>query len=140
MAYWIKIEFERHQYVVDLDQISSFICHPQGKIAFYLPHTSDLIVINVHNRPDDYQQVKSYLYQLTHHSLLGNWIKILYERQEYIIDLQRIASFCYSKQGKISFWLSGMNNPIILTQEADPIGYDKILNFVAQKTGQSLIY
>lgn len=139
MTYWIKIEFERHQYVVDLDQVSSFRCHPQGKIEFYLPHTSELIIINYHNRPDDYQHIITYLNQLTNHSLLGNWIKILYERKEYIIDLNRIASFCYSQQGKIAFWLPGMANPIILTPEADEQSYYKIFNFIQQKTGQSLI-
>jgi len=138
VAYWLKIEFERNQYVVDLDQINAFICHPQGKIDFYLPHTSVLIVINYHNRPDDYYEIISYLNQITNHSLMGNWLKFLYERKEYIIDLNRLGSFCYSKQGKISFWLPGITTPLIITQEADNQTYAKILNFIERKTGQSL--
>jgi hypothetical protein len=137
VAYWIKIEFERNQYVVDLDQISTFICHHQGKIDFCLPYTSQTIVVNYHNRAEDYQEIIAYINQLTNHSLMSNWIKIFYERKEYIIDLDRVGSFCYSQRGKISFWLQGINTPIILTPETDENSYYKILNFVKEKTGQS---
>ena len=139
VAYWIKIEFERNEYVVDLDQVNTFVCHPHKKIDFYLPNTSQMIVINYYNHSEDYKKIIDYINHITDHSVVGNWIKFLYERKEYVVDLNRIASFCYSPQEKISFWLPGVNTPIILTKEADKIGYSKILNFVKDKTGQSFI-
>jgi len=139
VAYWIKIEFERNEYLVDLDSISTFICHPQGKIDFYLPYTSVMIVVNYYNRPDDYYEIFSYLNQISNHSLMGHWLKFPYERKEYIIDLNRIATFCYAKQEKISFWVCGQSNPIVITKESDENTYHKLLNFIEQKTGKTFV-
>ncbi|NES83596.1 MAG: hypothetical protein F6K10_20515 [Moorea sp. SIO2B7] len=138
MAYWVKVEFERNKYIIDLDQISAFVCTPNGKITLWLPNGSMPIIVNRQNKPDDYQQVQSYINKLSAHSLLGSWIKLLYDRCEYLIDLDRISTFCYSNNQKLTFWLPESSTPIVITKQANPQGYQKVITFILRKTGQSI--
>ena len=139
MAYWVKVTFERNKYIVDLDRVSAFVCAPHGKINFWLPDASLPIIINQQSRPNDYQQLLNYINQISAHSLTGSWITLLYERCEYIIDLNRITSFCYSYSDKLTFWLPDSSTAIVITKQSDPEGYQKLMNFIGQKTGQSIL-
>lgn len=135
MAYWIKVNHERNEYVVDLDRLSVFICAPNGKITFWLPNSSLPMILNQQSNPDGYQQVLAYVQQVSTYSLAGSWIQINYERNDYVIDLNRISSFCYSPSGRITFWLPDSSIPIIINEQKDPDTYLKLLEFIKRKTG-----
>ncbi len=138
MAYWIKINYERNEYVVDLDRLSAFACAPNGKITFWLPNSAIPIIINKQNNPEDYQQVLEYIQQVSAHSLAGSWIQVSYERNDYVIDLSRISSFCFSSSGRITFWLPDSSIPIIINEQKDQDTYQKLLNYIKRKTGHLL--
>ena len=135
MAYWIKVTYERNEYVVDLDRLSAFACAPHGKITFWLPNSSVPIIINQQSNPEDYQKVLDYIQHVSAHSLSGSWVQISYERNDYAIDLNRISSFCYSPSGRLTFWLPDSSIPIIINEQKDPDTYQKILDYIQRKTG-----
>jgi hypothetical protein len=138
VAYWIKVNYERNEYVVDLDRLSAFVCAPNGKITFWLPNSALPIIINKQSNPENYQQVLEYVQQVSVHSLGGSWIQVSYERNDYIIDLNRISSFCYSPSNRLTFWLPDSSIPIIINEQKDPDTYQKILEYIKRKTGQIL--
>ena len=138
MAYWIKVNYERNEYVVDLDRISAFVCTPNGRITFWLPDSSIPLIINSHNNPECYQDVVDYINQITSHSIAAYWIKILYDRSEYVIDLNRISAFCHSSSNRLTFWLAASTIPIVINKHGDPDTYQRLLDYIKQRTGHSL--
>ena len=138
MAYWIKVTYERNEYVVDLDRLSAFACAPNGKITFWLPNSSIPIIINQQSSPEGYQQILDYIRDVSAHSLAGSWLQITYERNDYVIDLNRISSFCHSSSGRLTFWLPDSSIPIIINEQKDPDAYQKLVDFIARKTGHVL--
>lgn len=138
MAYWIKVTYERNEYVIDLDRLSAFACAPNGKITFWLPNSAFPIILSKQSNPDDYQQLWDYIQQVSAYSLSGSWIQLNYERNDYLVDLNRISSFCHSPSGKLTFWLPDSTIPIIINEQNDPDTYQKILNYITRKTGHIL--
>lgn len=138
MAYWIKVNYERNDYIVDLDRLGAFACAPNGKITFWLPNSAIPIILNQQNNPEGYQQVLEYIQQVSAHSLSGSWIQVSYERNDYVIDLNRISSFCYSAAGRVTFWLPDSSIPLVITEQKDPDTYQKILDYIKRKTGYPL--
>lgn len=69
---------------------------------------------------------------------MAYWIKITYERNDYVIDLDRIAAFCHAASGKVSFALPDGNTIVTVTQQNDPDGYERILDYIEKRTGYSL--
>jgi hypothetical protein len=102
-----------------------------------LPDSAIPIIINRQSNPDGYQQVMDYIQQVSFHSLAASWIKVSYERSEYVVDLNRISSFSYSSNGRLTFWLPNSAIPIIINKQNDPDCYQKILEYIKQKTGHS---
>lgn len=70
---------------------------------------------------------------------MADWIKLTYERNTYVIDLDRIGAFCHSPNGKISFFLVDGNTTIVVTQQGDPKTYQALLDYIETKTGFSLV-
>lgn len=138
MAYWIKVNYERNEYVVDLDRLSAFACAPNGKITFWLPNSAVPIIINQQSNPDGYQQLLDYIQQVSAHSLSSSWIQLSYERNDYVIDLNRISSFCYTSTNRITFWLPDSSIPIVINEQKDPDTYQKLSDYIARKTGHVL--
>ncbi len=138
MAYWIRVNYERNEYVIDLDRLSAFACAPNGKITFWLPNSSIPIIINQQTNPEGYQQVLDYVQHVSAQSLSGSWVQVSYERDEYVIDLNRISSFCHSPSGRLTFWLPDSSIPIIINEQKDPDTYLKILDYIKRKTGHLL--
>jgi hypothetical protein len=139
VAYWIKVSYERNEYVVDLDRISAFACTQNGKVTFWLPDSAIPIIINRQSNADGYQQVMDYVQQVSFHSIAASWIKVIYERNEYVVDLNRISSFSYSQSGRITFWLPNCAIPIIINKQSDPDSYEKILDYIKRKTGHAFL-
>jgi hypothetical protein len=138
VAYWIRVTFERNEYVVDFDRLSAFACAPNGNITFWLPNSAFPIIVNQQNNPAGYQQVLDYIQKVSAHSLSGSWIQVSYERNDYVIDLNRISSFCYSPSNRLTFWLPDSSIPIIINEQKDPDTYQKIQDYIQRKTGHVL--
>jgi len=137
VAYWVKIHYEREDYFIDLDRISSFVCAPSGRLTFWLPESSIPVILNRQSNSKDYYRILHYIEQIVTNSLTGSWIKLLYDRKEFIIDLNQIGSFCCS-QNKLKFWLPESSIDIVLTEQSEPEAYRKVREFLIAKTGQSL--
>lgn len=138
MAHWVKLNYERQDYIVDLDSVSAFACAPNGRITFWLPDSALPIVINRQSNPSDYQSLLDYINDVAACALGSSWLRLNYERSDYIVDLSRIRSFCYSPNQKLAFWLPDSTLPIILTQQGDPEAYQKVRDYILRKTGYAL--
>ena len=139
MAYWVKLLYERKEYVVNFDRINTFCYEKNGRVTFWLPDSAMPIVISPHNNLEDYQKILQYLENVEGLQLENaHWIKIIYDRKEYVINLTCISSFCCETNGRITFWLPDVTIPIIINPANNPESYDKVLQYVQQTTGYSL--
>lgn len=69
---------------------------------------------------------------------MAHWVKIPYERNHYVIDMERIAAFCCAPNGKITFSLPDGNTTLILTANANPEAYQMVRHYIEHAIGQSL--
>ncbi len=154
MAYWVKILYERKEYVVNFDRVNAFCYEKNGRVTFWLPDSAIPIVINPQSNLEDYQKVLDYLECVTELEIenaywdlecvteleIENayWVKIFYEKNEYVINLTCISSFCQESNGRITFWLPDGTIPIIINPVSNPDSYQKVLQFVQKITGYSL--
>lgn len=138
VAYWIKINYERKEYVIDLDRVCAFSSDPNGRIAFWLPDSAFPIVINPQNNIDAHQKVLAYIQNVSRLSFDSYWIKITYERKDYAINLKGISVFCCEPNGRISFWLPDGANEIIIHPQSNPEAYEIVSTYIKQATGYSL--
>lgn len=70
---------------------------------------------------------------------MAYWIKLIYDRNTYIIDLDRVSAFCHTSNGRISFSVLDGNTTIVITHQSDPTTYQAILDYVEKQTGLSLL-
>jgi hypothetical protein len=66
------------------------------------------------------------------------WIKFIYERNTYVVDLSRISAFACSENGRLRFWLPDGKVAIVLHPRSNPEAHQKILDYVEETTGQAL--
>ncbi|WP_414545806.1 hypothetical protein [Nostoc sp. CCY0012] len=139
MAYWVKILYEKKEYVVNFDRVNAFCYEKNGRVTFWLPDCAIPIVINPQSNLEDYQKILEYLEYVTGIELENaHWVKIFYEKNEYIINLTCISSFCQEPNNRITFWLPDGTIPIIINPVSNPESYEKVLKFVQKSTGYSL--
>jgi hypothetical protein len=139
VAYWVKILYEKKEYVVNFDRVNAFCYEKNGRVTFWLPDCAIPIVINPQSNLEDYQKVLEYLEYVTGIELENaHWVKIFYEKNEYIINLTCISSFCQEPNNRITFWLPDGTIPIIINPVSNPESYEKVLKFVQKSTGYSL--
>ncbi|MEM7715629.1 MAG: hypothetical protein AAF349_18995, partial [Cyanobacteria bacterium P01_A01_bin.68] len=62
-------------------------------------------------------------------------VKICYDRNEYVINLKCISSFCHEANGRVTFWLPDSSIPIIINPSSNPESYDKVLHYIRKTTG-----
>lgn len=67
-----------------------------------------------------------------------NWIKFIYERNAYVIDLNRVSAFACTGNGRLIFRLPDGKIQIVIHRQTNPDAYQEILNYIEQTTGQSL--
>jgi hypothetical protein len=137
VAYWVKLNYDRKEYFVDLDRISAFALAPNGRLTFWLPDSSIPLIFTRQANADEYYKVLDYINRITTHSLTGTWARIEYDRKEYFVDLNRISSFCHAGN-KLIFWLPDCAIDIVLTEQGDPDIYKKVREFIMRKTGESI--
>lgn len=140
MSYWIKINYERSSYVIDLERISAFSSDPENKrITFWLPNSSQPIILNPQLNTDAYIQVLEYLKKITdRHYYQKSWIKIHYDRKEFSIDLTRISTFICESNGRLSFCLPDSATTIIIHPNSNAEAYQKIQDYINHTTGHSI--
>ena len=139
MAYWVKILYERKEYVVNFERVHAFCYELNGRVTFWLPDSAIPIVINPQSNLEDYQKILYYLecvigLELDH----AHWVKIHYDKNEYVINLNCISSFCHEPNGRITFWLPDGTIPIIINPVSNPESYEKVVKYVKKATGYSL--
>ena len=136
MAYWVKIRYERNEYVINFERVSAFCYEKNGRITFWLPDSAIPVVINPQNNLEDYQKISQYIEQITGLGFeKGYWVKIYYERNEYVINLECISSFCHEPNGRITFWLPDSSIPIIINPVSNPESYQKVLEYLKKIIG-----
>lgn len=140
VTYWVKISYERDTYVIDLKQISAFCRAPNRKVTFWLPDGRIPILIHPQSNQDAYEKVVNYIKQIVTTPEQGAyWVKILYDREEYAINLARISAFSREPNtGKISFWLPDSGTRIIIHPHSNPDAYSLVMEYIEKKTGYSL--
>ncbi|MBN3949070.1 MAG: hypothetical protein V7K14_15285 [Nostoc sp.] len=138
MAYWVKILYERREYVVNFERVHAFCYEVNGRVTFWLPDSTLPIVINPQTNLEDYQKILDYLECVTALELdHAHWVKIIYEKNEYVINLNCISSFCHEPNGRITFWLPDGTIPIIINPVSNPESYQKVVQYVKKATGYS---
>ncbi|MBN4001254.1 hypothetical protein [Nostoc sp. LPT] len=139
MAYWVKILYERKEYVVNFERVHAFCYELNGRVTFWLPDSAIPIVINPQSNLEDYQKILDYLECVTGLELdCAHWVKIIYEKNEYVINLNCISSFCHEPNGRITFWLPDGTIPIIINPVSNAESYEKVVKYVKKATGYSL--
>jgi hypothetical protein len=140
VAYWVKISYERKEYVVNFERVNAFCYEQNGRVTFWLPDCAIPIVINPQSNQQDYQKILDYIQHITEGELENSyWVKIYYERNEYVINLNCISSFCYEPpNGRITFWLPDGIIPIIINPVSNPESYEKVVNHIQKTTGHFL--
>jgi hypothetical protein len=140
VAYWVKISYERKEYVVNFERVSAFCYEQNGRVTFWLPDCAIPIVINPQSNQQDYQKILEYIQYITEAQLENSyWVKIYCERNEYVINLNCISSFCYEPpNGRITFWLPDGIIPIIINPVSNPESYEKVVNHIQKTTGHFL--
>lgn len=132
MAYWIKITYDRENYAIDLDRVGAFSVSSNHKITFWLPDSGVEICMLPQNNPESYQKVFNYLEKLNHKTTVNaEWIKFHYDRQDYLIDLHRIAAFSQDPNtGKISFWLPDSRTKMILHPHSNSAAHAQVREYI----------
>ncbi|MBD2680446.1 MULTISPECIES: hypothetical protein [Nostoc] len=139
MTYWVKILYERKEYVVNFERVHAFCYEKNGRVTFWLPDSAIPIVINPQNNLEDYQKVLDYIECVTELKLNhAYWVKILYEKSEYVINLDCVSSFCHESNGRITFWLPDGTIPIVINPVSNPESYEKVIKYVEKATGYFL--
>ena len=61
---------------------------------------------------------------------MAYWIKIIYDRETYAIDLDSIGAFSLSSNKKINFWLPDGNIPICIHCQSNPESYKQVFDYI----------
>ncbi len=139
MAYWVKILYEKKEYLVNFERVTAFCYEQNGRITFWLPDSAIPIVVNPQKNLEEYQKILEYIEHVTELRFENaHWVKILYERNQYVINLITISSFCHESNGRITFWLPDSSIPVIINPTSNPESYQKVLDYVRKATGHSL--
>lgn len=138
MGHWIKINYERGIYLIDLESISAFSSEADSKrITFWLPNSSQPIILNPQSNPEGYKQVLEYIKKTTERPPKGWWVCINYDRKEFFIDLTRVSTFSCELNGRLSFWLPDSTTNIVINPQNSE-AYQKVLDYIQSTTGHTL--
>ena len=68
----------------------------------------------------------------------SSWIKFIYERNTYVVDLNCISTFTCTENGRLMFWLPDGKVQIIIHPQTNADAYEQILEYIQKTTGTSL--
>ena len=66
------------------------------------------------------------------------WVKFVYERNTYVVDLSQVSAFACAENGRLMFWLPNSPVQIVIHPQRDRDSYQEILDYVEHLTGLSL--
>lgn len=66
------------------------------------------------------------------------WIKFVFERNTYVVDLDSISSFTGAENGRLMFSLPNAKLPVVIHRQNNPEAYQQILEYIEKTTGHSL--
>ena len=66
---------------------------------------------------------------------MAYWIKILYERDIYTIDLDAIGVFSFSSNRRINFWLPDGGLLICIHPQSNPDAYQQVFDYIQRIYG-----
>jgi hypothetical protein len=139
VGYWVKINYERSIYLIELESISAFSSEVDNKrITFWLPNSSQPIILSPQNNADAYKQVLEYIKKTTERASKGWWVSISYDRKEFLIDLSQISTFVWEPNGRLSFWLPDSSTNIVINPQTSVDAYQKIHDFIQKTTDHSM--
>lgn len=138
VAQWVKISDARQVYLIDLEQITAFVCSRNGRLTLWLPNNTMPLILTREGNANIYAHIFAYATALPTQDPMTAWFKLDYDRSTYIIDLSKISSFCYGPGRKITFWLPDAGLPIVLTHHSNPDSYATLCEFIETQTGQKL--
>ncbi len=138
MADWIKILEDRKQYIVNLERLDAFCFEPNKRVKFWLPDSGQPIVVSGYSNPEAYRQLLEYINLTLTQASRACWIKINYERRDYMINLARIQAFSCDTGQRITFWLPNGVEPIVLSPQGNPEAYQAVQNYISRVTGYSV--
>lgn len=70
---------------------------------------------------------------------MAYWVRITYDRNKYVIDLDRIAAFCCAPNGRITFTLPDAGTTIVLSPQGNSEDYQKVMTYIEKITGSALL-
>jgi hypothetical protein len=62
------------------------------------------------------------------------WEKIHYDRNEYIVNFDRVTAFCLEPNRRVTFWLPDNAIPIVINPQNNQKDYQKILEYTNKVT------
>lgn len=66
------------------------------------------------------------------------WIKFVFERNTYVVNLDGISSFARAESGRLRFSLPNSKVSVVIHPQNNPEAYRQLLEYIEQTTGQSL--
>lgn len=66
------------------------------------------------------------------------WIKFVFDRNTYVVNLDGISSFACAENGRLVFSLPNAKVSVVIHPQNNPEAYRQLLEYIEQTTGQSL--
>lgn len=61
---------------------------------------------------------------------MSYWVKLREERQTYVVNLDQVRAFTFIEHGRVSFFVAGNPQEIVLTVKSNPHEYRLVLAYV----------
>jgi hypothetical protein len=63
------------------------------------------------------------------------WIKFMFERNIYVVDLDSIGHFSLAENGRLMFYLPDGKVSIVIHPDSNPDTYQQVLDYIEKTTG-----
>lgn len=130
VSHWIQFSYERQDYLVDLTSIRFFARDASQRISFWLPDSAMPIVLMPHDHPDTYQQVLDFIDRRRDVHPNAYWVKLLYDRRDYFINLSAVRAFARQASGRLTFWLPDNGQDIVLHPVVNAEAYQLVSDYI----------
>lgn len=130
VSHWIQFSYERQDYLVDLTSIRFFARDASRRISFWLPDSAMPIVLMPHDHPETYQQVLAFIDRRLDAYPSAYWVKLLYDRRDYFINLSAVRAFARQSSGRLTFWLPDNGQDIVLHPMVNAEAYQLVSDYI----------
>ena len=77
--------------------------------------------------------------EANYRTMKHTWIKFVFDRNTYVVDLDGISSFARAENGRLMFLLPNAKVPVVIHPQNNPEAYQQILDYIEKTTGYSLL-